>query len=86
MTPAMNSLLGIVLVLGAELNAFLERPVRSAAVTPTPVPTQPVRADAGQPQPRVGLAGRIVGGVALIVAARLLRDQVVKTSDERAAA
>jgi membrane protein len=79
-------LLGIVLVLGAELNAFLEHRGRSAVVTPTPVSTQPVQADAWQPRPRVGLAGRIVGGVALIVAALLLRGQAVKTSDERAAA
>jgi membrane protein len=79
-------LLGIVLVLGAELNAFLEQPVRSTAATPTPVAPPQAPGVAWQPQPRVSLAGRIVGCVGLIVAALLLRDQVVKTSDERAAA
>jgi membrane protein len=80
-------LLGIALVLGAELNAFLQQRGGAAATTPAPVVTPAaVPIVEWRPQPRVGLAGRIVGGVALIVAALLLRNQVVKPSDERATA
>jgi membrane protein len=76
-------LLGIVLVLGAELNAFLEQPARSVALAEATASAQRGRAarpraeapeDARpEPQPRVGLGGRIVGLVGLLGAAFLLR-------------
>jgi membrane protein len=80
-------LLGLILVLGAELNAFLELPVP----TPEPAATVPPLAsaaieDRGPRLARVGMGGRMVGFVGLVVAALLLRDQVVKTRDDRAAA
>jgi len=82
-------LLGLILVLGAELNAFLEQP--SAAAAPAPV-ADVVPVESGTPEdvaprlPRVGMGGRIVGFVGLVVAAVLLRDQVLKPRDERATA
>jgi membrane protein len=63
-------LLGIVLVLGAELNAFLEQPARSAALAEATASTQRGQAPHDQ---RVGLGGRIVGLVGLLGAAFLLR-------------
>jgi membrane protein len=131
-------ILGIVLVLGAELNAFLAQPARSVALaeatsaaqrgkadfdlqtgkvqaeasgtapglrggplgSPSRSPAEQVaaeqRADGGkvrlkeptdeQPQPRVSLAGRIVGFAGLVVAALLLRGGVPTRSKGRAAA
>jgi membrane protein len=90
-------LLGLVLVLGAELNAFLWEPTWEPARTaepaaearralPSPRPSQttarPHSAEA-QPRPQSGLGGRLVGIAGLLLAAMLLRGEV-KASDERA--
>jgi hypothetical protein len=82
-------LLGMVLVLGAELNAFLEVPApanvpatatAAALASPDPV-AEPVA-----PRPQTSsFGGRLIGIVGLVVAAMLLRSQV-KTGDERATA
>jgi len=128
--------LGLVLVLGAELNAFLEQPARSVALAeatsaaqhgraeydadtgnvkaeaqgrapamqgggPLGAPsrsagdqlrdeaqpgqsTQGARRPAGEPQPRVGFAGRVLGFVGLLLAAFLLRGREIKSSGEHA--
>jgi membrane protein len=77
-------LLGMILVLGVELNAFLEKPQLAApadmALAQSPAPPEL------QPAPRVGIGGPILGFAGLVVAALLLRGQAVKTSDERASA
>jgi membrane protein len=80
-------LLGLVLVLGAELNAFLEIPTHSVAQPEA----QAIQASGSlflaspEHQTRSGAGGRLVGVVGLIVAALLVRG-TVKTSDERATA
>jgi membrane protein len=127
-------LVGFVMVLGAELNAFMEQPTRSVALAEATAAAQhgraqfnsatgevvaeasgqapamqggggplgaPRRSPAQQfneqgsvgsslqtetPQPKPGLAGRLVGFVGLIVAALLLRNRFTTQSDERAAA
>jgi membrane protein len=131
-------LVGIVMVLGAELNAFLEQPARSAALAeataaaqrghasynqetgqvkaeasgdapalrgggpfgaPSRSPAQQFEAeqqsgqqgnardkDREQQQPRVGLAGRLVGLVGLLGAALLMRGGNDKSSDKQRAA
>lgn len=70
-------LLGIILVLGAELNAFLEMPAlaeQPAGAGPlgAPSPPQPPSRNRPAPGPR-GLKGRLVGVMALLVAAGLNR-------------
>jgi membrane protein len=80
-------LLGLILVLGAELNAFLELPKTTPAPVPEVVPAFSATAEEGGPRlPRVGMGGRMVGFLGLVVAALLLRDQVVliKPRDEHA--
>lgn len=70
-------LLGIILVLGAELNAFLELP----ALADQPAPAGPLGAPASAPGPKRnrptpgprGFKGRLVGVTALLVAAALNR-------------
>jgi hypothetical protein len=85
-------LMGMVLVLGVELNAFLEPSRLAAEALPAPTAAaQPELVDhgpVGEPQPvqaRGGFGGRMVGLAGLIVAALLLRGEV-KASDERATA
>ncbi|HEY3060564.1 MAG TPA: YihY/virulence factor BrkB family protein [Chloroflexota bacterium] len=58
-------LLGFVFVLGAELNAFLKQPARSAALAENVVQDTPVR--------RASLAGRILGFIGLVFAVVMLR-------------
>jgi membrane protein len=91
-------ILGIVLVLGAELNAFLEQPTRSVALAEATASAQRggaqydqetgnvEAADEGERRPRVSLAGRALGFAGLVVAALLLRGGVRDRRDERAAA
>jgi len=88
-------LLGFVFVLGAELNAFLEQPTRSAALAEATTATQRGRAEYDQKSGRVrpaqaqrkpSLAGRLLGFIGLVVAVLLLRGQRSKAIDERAAA
>jgi membrane protein len=80
-------LLGIVLVLGAELNAFLQQPARSVALAEATAAAQRgratydqgpgnVKAEASGRQPGVGLSGRLVGLAGLLGAALLLRSGV----------
>ncbi len=81
-------LLGLVLVLGAELNAFLEAPT-AVALSPTDEHPLAVAAEAGPAQGRAhvggaNVGGRMVGIAGLIVAGMLLRDSSVKADDERA--
>jgi membrane protein len=77
-------LLGMILVLGVELNAFLGEPKHSSPAETT-LAQSPAPAEF-QPAPGVGTGGRIIGFAGLVVAALLLRGQAVKTSDERATA
>jgi membrane protein len=63
-------LLGFVFVLGAELNAFLLEPARSAALADV---TQNAQRATAQVQPKSGLAGRLLGFVGLVLAVLLLR-------------
>ncbi len=86
-------LLGLALVLGAELNAFMEQPALASAPAPapdailpqaSPLPEQVASVEA-QPRPRSGFGGRLVGIIGLVIAAMLLRGQV-KTGNERATA
>jgi len=88
-------LLGFVFVLGAELNAFLEQPTRSAALAEATTAAQRGRAEYDQKSGRVrpaqaqrkpSLAGRLLGFIGLVVAVLLLRGQRSKAIDERAAA
>jgi len=88
-------LLGFVFVLGAELNAFLEQPTRSAALAEATTAAQRGRAEYDQKSGRVrpaqaqrkpSLAGRLLGFIGLVVAVLLLRGQRSKATDERAAA
>jgi membrane protein len=87
-------LLGIVMVLGAELNAFMEQPARSVALSEATAAAQRGRA-AYDPEtanvkaeasghPRVGLPGRIVGLVGLLGAALLLRRGISNPSRQSA--
>jgi membrane protein len=77
-------LLGIVLVLGAELNAFLAEPTHSVALAEATAAaqrgradyhrgTEAIKAEDTDRRPRVSLAGRIVGFAGLVVAALLIR-------------
>jgi membrane protein len=79
-------LLGMILVLGAELNAFLEQPDATTQVVPGTSVAGAGMQGAGQRLPNVGIGGRIVGFIGLVVAALLLRGQEIKPRDERAAA
>jgi membrane protein len=80
-------LLGLILVLGAELNAFLEQPAGTPAPVASVARVVDVPAeDSGPRLPRVSMGGRMVGFVGLVVAALLLREQVLKPRDERVAA
>ncbi|HEY1294258.1 MAG TPA: YihY/virulence factor BrkB family protein [Chloroflexota bacterium] len=85
-------LLGIVLALGAELNAFLEQPSRSPAgqVAAEQQPgdrTDDTDADREERRPRVSLAGRVIGLAGLLGAALLVRNGGDKSGkEERAAA
>jgi membrane protein len=73
-------LLGFIIVLGAEMNAFLEQPSRLVAPA---VSTSPARqAQVGRPS----LAGRLLGFVGLLVAVLVLRGRTATPSDERASA
>jgi membrane protein len=75
--------LGIVMVLGAELNAFMQQPARSVALAEATAAAQRGQAaydqrnapetDASERQPRTGLPGKIVGLAGLLGAALLLR-------------
>jgi membrane protein len=78
-------LLGLVLVLGAELNAFLAEPTVATA-SPAVEATVAAPAETRQPSPQRGtsVGGRVVGIAGLIVAGMLLRSSTVKADDERA--
>jgi membrane protein len=63
-------LLGIVLVLGAELNAFLEEPDRSTAIAKAETDRVAMQQPLGPPRP--GIGGRLIGVAGLLGAVLLL--------------
>jgi membrane protein len=85
-------LLGFIIVLGAELNAFLEQPSRSVALSEATAAalhgrTQSIcEPERTPPVERPSLAGRVLGFVGLLAAVALLRGQAAKPTDERARA
>jgi uncharacterized BrkB/YihY/UPF0761 family membrane protein len=76
-------LLGIILVLGVELNAFLEQPALSASVAATAPAARAEASPMAEPA-RGSMGGHVLGFAGLVVAALLLRGQAVKVGDERA--
>jgi uncharacterized BrkB/YihY/UPF0761 family membrane protein len=84
-------LLGFVFVLGAELNAFLLEPVRSAGAqidqhAHSSSTSQSAECVPSSASYRPSLAGRLLGFVGLLIAALLLRSRTDDPSDERATA
>jgi len=78
-------LLGLVLVLGAELNAFLQASAQSMAIEAAGSARAmdgggPVAED-WAPAPRPSLAGRLLGFVGLLVAVLLLRGRAPEATD-----
>jgi membrane protein len=76
-------LLGLVFVLGAELNAFLRQPFASTVAEQTTLALQPQ--PAREAATHSSLAGHVLGFIGLLLAAALLRGQASTNDDECAA-
>jgi membrane protein len=86
-------LLGFIIVLGAELNAFLKQPARAVALSEATaaalhgqIESQTPQLVASGPAAGASLAGRLLGFVGLLVAVLLLRGRTAKPTDEHASA
>jgi hypothetical protein len=86
-------LLGFIIVLGAELNAFLKQPARAVALSEATaaalhgqIESQTPQLVASGPSAGASLAGRLLGFVGLLVAVLLLRGRTAKPTDDHASA
>jgi membrane protein len=81
-------LVGFVLVLGAELNAFLRQPALAVALAQArdETATGQSLAPVDWPRDRPSFGGRLIGLIGLLIAALLLRGETVRAKDERSVA